>query len=283
MVKIVLKPKYKALAKKNVVLDVKPGRKIRMRRPRMGIKKLANKVALLNSERKDTGWISSTELPVGQVIGLTGGIVSSGHYTTSLTPLPSQGDAGNQRTGDKITITGIYNQFQFTQQSNGLAPCRGKIIFAVPKFSSYSSVVSGASAQGIETLLYANPIIGAQSGVSVYDSLCARNQDYIADWKILRTVNFKVGGDTVSGMKTVKTVRAGLRFKKPHQVHFAPATNSVISGDIRVFILFECGNAGVALANTTTGLNTNAQGIPIKDASSGYTMCFMSKAYYLDE
>lgn len=282
---IALKRKSKAPIKmvkvqSNAPVQVVPEKKTR--KSGRGIKKLAFEVSKINSERKDTGWVASTEIIVGQVIGGASNEVTSGHYTSSLTPTPSQGDSGIQREGDSITITGMYNKFQFAQQSNALQPCRGKIIFATPKFSSYSSVVSGATAQGIETLLNPNPIILAQSSVSVYDYICSRNQDYMADWKVLRTVNFKIGGDSVSGMKGVKTVSCGLKFKKPHKVHFAPGTSTVVSGDIRVFVLFENGNGGTVLTNGTTGLTTNAKGIPVKDTLSGWTMCYMSKTYYVD-
>lgn len=282
MPRIVLKPKYKALAKKNVVVDVKPARKMRMRR-KNNLKSLANKIAQINSEKKDTGWVASTEIPVAQLQGLTGGVLATSHYATSLAPVPSQGSSSVQRVGDKIQITGMYNRFQFAQQTNALQPTRGRIYFVSPKFSSYSSVVAGASANGIETFLNPNPIILAQSGVNIYDTLCTRNQDYINDWKVLRVVNFTIRGDNVSGQKCVKTVNAGLSFKKkPHIVHFAPGTTTVIAGDIRIFVVFENGNSGAAIVNTTVGTNTNATGVPVKDASSGWTMCYMSKSYFMD-
>lgn len=285
MPKIVLKAKYRG--RKDPSIQVSSGPNIRLkkkfyRKRKGGLRKLATKIQMINGETKDTGWVASTEIPVGQILGVTGGVIQSGHYVTSLTPTPSQGAASTQRVGDKIMITGMYNRFQFAQQSNALQPTRGKIIFAVPQFSSYNSVVAGASTGSVETLLNPNPIIGAQSSVAVYDYLCSRQQDYIGDWKIIRTVNFKCGGDSVSGMKGVKTVNANLKFRKPHAVHFAPGTTTVISGDIRVFVLFECGNAGVVVANTTTGLNTNATGVPVKDALSGQLMCYMSKTYYKD-
>lgn len=282
MPRIVLKQKYRG--KKDASVVVSSNRKIVVKKKyrKFNVKKLANQVARLNMERKDTGWVASTEIVVGQVIGSGANAVQSGHYTTSLAPIPSQGDSGIQREGDSISLTGMYNKFQFAQQSNALQPCRGKIIFATPNFSSYSSVVSGASTQGIETLLNPNPIILAQSSVNVYDYICSRNQDYMKDWKILRTVNFKIGSDSVSGMKGVKTVTAGLKFKKPHKIHFAPGTTTIVSGDIRVFILFENGNGGAVLTNGTTGLTTNATGVPVKDTLSGWTMCYMSKSYYVD-
>lgn len=270
--------------KKPVVAVVKPIKRRRYRkRLSPNLKKLAFQIDKINQERNDSGWVASTETVVGQVIGSGANAIQSGHYASSITPIPSQGDSQVQRTGDSITLTGIYSMFQFAQQSNALQATRGKIIFATPKFSSQNSVVSGASTYGIETLLNPNPIILAQSSVNVYDYICTRNQDYIKDWTILRTVNFRVGSDTVSGMKGVKTVRAGLRFKTGHKVHFAPGTNTIVSGDIRVFILFENGNGGAVLTNGTpnSGLTTNAIGVPVKDTLSGWTMCYMSKSYYL--
>ena len=155
MPKIVLKQKYRG--KKDASVVVSSNRKIvlknKYRKPKVNVRRLANQVARINMERKDSGWIASTEIVVGQVIGSAANAVQSGHYTTSLAPTPSQGDSGSQREGDSISITGMYNKFQFAQQSNALQHTRGKIIFATPRFSSYSSVVSGATTQGIETLL----------------------------------------------------------------------------------------------------------------------------------
>lgn len=276
-----------ARGKKKVSAVVVPLRK-KLKNPRpfkMKLRTLANKVALLNGEKKDTGWILSTEFAQAQIIGTGAGVITSGHYDTSLAVKANQGFGGTQRVGDKISVTGMYNIFQFQQQANALQPCRVKVIFATPQFSSYSSVVAGASTNGIETLLNPNPMIYAQSGVSVYDTLCSRNQDYIKDWRILRTQSFTIRGDTISGQKNTKTVKVGLKFKNPHTIHYAPGTTNVISGDIRCFILFENGNAGVAVANGTVNnvVNTNAYSVPVKDANSGWLMCYMSKTYYLDE
>lgn len=276
-----------ARGKKKVSAVVVPLRK-KLKNPRpfkMNLRNLANKVALLNGEKKDTGWILSTEFAQGQIIGTGAGVITSGHYDTSLAVKAGQGLGGTQRIGDKISVTGMYNIFQFQQQANALQPCRVKVIFATPQFSSYSSVVAGASTNGIETLLNPNPMIQAQSGVAVYDTLCARNQDYIKDWKILRTQSFTIRGDTISGQKNTKTVKVGLKFKTPHVIHYAPGTTNIISGDIRCFILFENGNAGVAVANgvVNSGVNTNAYAVPVKDANSGWLLCYMSKSYYLDE
>lgn len=265
----------------NTPVTVVPAKKSR-RKNGKGMKNLAYELGKIIQERKDTGWVGSTETVVGQVIGSATNEVAPGHFAISITPLPSQGNSGIQREGDSISLTGIYNQFQFSQQANALQPCRGKIIYASPKFSSQNSAVAGNSTYGIETLLNPNPIILSQSSVNVYDTMCSRNQDYMADWKIIRTVNFKIGGDSVSGMKGVKTVRAGIKFKKPHKVHFAPGTTTIISGDIRVFVLFENGNGGVGLANGNLGLTTNAKGVPVKDTLSGWTMCYFSKSYYID-
>lgn len=284
MPRLVLKPKYKALfaKKKPVVAVVKPikPRRYKKRLP-YNLKKLAFQIDKINQEKNDSGWVGSNETIVGQVIGTSSNAVASGHYSTSICPIPSQGNNQNQRTGDSITLTGMYSIFQFAQQSNALQSTRAKIIIAVPNFSSQNSVVTGSSTYGIETLLNPNPIILAQSSVNVYDYICTRNQDYMKDWKILRTINFRIGGDSVSGMKGVKTVKAGLKFKNGHKVHFVPGTNTIASGDIRIFVLFENGNGGYALSNGTTGLTTNAQGVPVKDVQSGWTMCYMSKSYYL--
>lgn len=285
MPKIVLKKQYRG--KKDASVVVSSNRKIvlkkKYRKP-MGVRQLANKIALINGEKKDTGWTLSTEYAQAQVIGTTGGVITSGHYDTSLAPKPSTGTTSTQRIGDKVSITGMYNILQFQQQSNALQPCKVKVIFATPQFSSYSSVVAGASTNGIETLLNYNPMIYAQSGVQVFDYLCSRNQDYKQDWKILRTYTFTIKGDSVSGQKNTKTVKVGLKFKNPHVIHFAPGTTNVISGDIRMFVLFENGNAGVAITNGTvnSGVNTNGYSVPVKDASSGWLLCYLSKSYYLD-
>lgn len=243
-------------------------------------RKIAYEISKLTLEKDEQGFADAEKL-VGQVNGSLANAVQPGHWEYSIAPVPSQGDSGTQRTGDKITVTGIYAEVQFVSQPNNLQGSRGKIIIASPRLSMTKSQATAMSTYGIETLLNPNPYILQQSSVNVYDTTCSYNLDYKKNWKIHRVVNFKVPPKQTTGQKMVKTVKAGLKFPMGHMVSFAPGTTNIIEGDIRVFILFENGNTGSALTNGTYGLTTNATGVPVKDTMSGWTMNYLFKSYFM--
>lgn len=275
MTRIVVKPKYRG--KKDTSVVVSSNRKVVMKkkyRKPMNMKKLAYQVAQINCEKKENG-VYSSGLTVGQItVASAGAYASSGHYLTSfITPQPSQGDSGVTRDGDEITITGMYNMLQFSQQSNTTQGIKGKIYIFSPRVTASTASVS------VGAFLNANPMIyGANNSlVTVYDTMSARNMDNFKNFKILRTKNFYVPPDPGSTtQKLIKTVRCGLKFKKPWKVRF-DQTNNLVEGQIYMLIVCESGN----LSANTPNLAAVAS-IPNTDTLSGLNLNWFSKTYFID-
>lgn len=275
MVKIVLKPKYKAVARKGkTVVDVRVRKRGNRRYKKKSLASLASKIAMINCEKKEYN-VYSSGLTGGQIyVASAGATPQSGHYLfNGLTPLPNNGTSDTLRIGDEFHITGMRNIFQFSQMSNTGQKMRGKIIMFSPKFG-----VSGASVS-IDKFLNVNPVVYYANGasVSVYDTTSARNLDYVNDFKVIRTVNFTIPADSASlSQKLLTTVDASIKFKKPWKVRFDTAGN-LAYGQIWAVVLFESGNSTVNVPNLSL-----VNGIPITDVSSGANFQYYSKTYFID-
>lgn len=278
MPRIVLKPKYKALAKKNVVVDVKAGRNMVMkkkyRKPKLNMKRLSYQVSKMICEKKEYGAYSSG-LTLGQIsVSAAGATAQSGHYLTSfMTPNPANGNTDVTRNGDEVTVTGMHNVLQFSHQANTSQGIRGRIYIFTPKYG-----VSGSSVSASQ-FLNPNPVIyGANNSlVSVYDTTCSRNIDSIKNFKVLRTINFYFPADIASlSQKLVKTVDCSLKFKKPWVMRW-DSWGNLTFGQIFMLVVLESGNSTVNTPNTAA-----VAGIPIIDTYSGLNLNWYSKAYYID-
>lgn len=240
---------------------------------RINVKSLANAVAKINCEKKEwSGYVPG--LTVGQIyVPAAGSAPNSGHYLTNfITPLPNNGNSDTTRVGDEIKITGIHNVFQFSHQANTSQSMKVKMMFIAPRFG-----ISGASLT-MDKLLNPNPIIYNANGAVfpiVYDTMCARNMDYIRDFRVLRTKTFTMPGDTASlSQKIVKTVDFSLKFKKPWNIRFDTAGNLAF-GQIYLLVLCESGN-------TTTNTPTSYSGVPVIDTYSGLNLSYYTKSYFID-
>lgn len=269
-------------SKAKKVLPVKILKKSKKKGGRSIKKQIRNEVQkqlTKRAEKKEQGYYVG-DTSVGQIVCSSTGLISSGHYSASIVPTPSNGTSDNQRIGDTITITGMYQEFQFRHQSNTSSPIKGKIIFAVPKWTGVSG--TGFTNLGMTELLNPNPFIqGYNSGVAlVQDYMSSRNQDYMANWKVIRTFRFNVPGEqSVASQKIVKTFKVGLKFKKGHKLQFNDAGN-IVEGDIRMFIVLDSGNASAYAPSG--GAGGIATGIAVTDALTGLTLSWFSKAYYID-
>lgn len=275
MPRIVLKPKYKALAKKNIVVDVRAGKKIKFRsRGKPNMRKLAFQVAKINCEKKEIGMYTAG-LTVGQVTVSAGGLASSGHYmSTIFTPSPSNGTTDTTRIGDEITLTGMYNELQFVQQTNTTIKLKGRVYIVSPRLgSSYASAT-------IDKFLNPNAILYSANGQIIYDYMSSRQMDNIKNWRVLRSMNFSVSSDLASTtQKMISTVKCGLKFKKPWKVRYDAAGN-VAEGQLFMIVVTDCGNVS---SNAFSGAGTGSTlGIPVVDTLSGLTLNYYSKAYYVD-
>lgn len=277
MPRIVLKPKYKALAKQNVVVDVKAGSKIKMRRPakkNMNIKKLAYQVAKINCEKKESNLYAPSQV-VGQFYAVSAGSnPSSAHYLSNfITALPSNGNTDTTRIGDEYSITGMRNIFQFSHQANTSQTIRGRIMLIAPRLG-----VSGSSVT-IDKILQPNPVAYYGNGAlfPIYDYTCSRNVDYLKDFKVIRTKKFVMPGDTASlSQKVVKTVDFNLKFKKKPWIVRYDSSGAISFGQMWLLILVESGNTSSNVPST------NTVGIPVTDTVSGLNFQYYSKTYFID-
>lgn len=262
---------------KNVVVDVKPGPKIvlkkKYRKP-MNMKKIANAVARINCEKKESvSYVAA--LSHGQIYTDGTSTVGSGHYLTNGVFLgPNNGTTDTTRVGDEISITGIYSQFQFAQQANTTQKIKGKIYFFSPRLGSSLASVAVGNFLNPNSFLY-----GASGNVNnIYDTMSSRNMDYIKDFKVLRVKNFTVSPDLASTtQKMGTTVKCGIKFKNPWKIRWNSA-GSIVNGQIWMLVVFDSGNSG----STAVGAGGNTTGIFKTDVQSGVDWSYYAKTYYID-
>lgn len=276
MPKIVLKQKYRG--KKDASVVVSSNRNIvvkkKYRKPKTNIKKLAYQLAKLSCEKKEIG-MYATGLSVGQISVSAGGLVSSGHYMSTLfTPSPSNGNTDTTRIGDEISLTGMYNELQFIQQSNANIKIRGKIYIVSPRLgSSYATAT-------IDKFLNPNAILYSANLQTVFDYTSSRQMDNFKNWRVLRTKNFSVSSDLASTtQRMVSTIKCGMKFKKPWKIRYDAAGN-VSEGQLYMIVVTDTGNVS---SNAPSGSGTGSTtGIPITDTLSGLSLNYFSKAYFID-
>lgn len=273
--KIVLKSAYRG--KKDSSVVVSTGRKIvlkkKYRKP-MNMKKIANAVARINCEKKEST-VYVAALSHGQIYTDGTSTVGSGHYLTNgVFTLPSNGTSDTSRLGDEITLTGMYSQFQFTQQSNTTQKVKGKIYFFSPRLGSSLASVSAGNLLNPNTFIY-----GASGNVNnIYDTMSSRNMDYIKDFNIIRVKNFTVSPDLASTtQKMGTTVKCGIKFKKPWTVRCNSA-GAIVYGQIWMMVVFDSGNSG----SVAPGAGANTTGIFKTDVQSGVDWSYYCKTYYID-
>lgn len=238
------------------------------------VKTLAAQVARINCEKKEVG-VYSADLTHGQIYTDGTAVVSSGHYLTAgLSFNASNGTTDITRIGDEVTVTGMYNEFQFAQQSNATQKIRGKIYFFSPKIGSSNVSVT------VSTFLNPNAFIYAGSGNvnNVYDYMSSRNMDYFKDYKVLRVKRFTVSPDLASTtQKMITTIKCGLKFKKPWKCRFNSA-GQLVYGQIYMLLVFDSGNAG----SVAPSAGANLTGIAKTDTVSGVQWSYFSKTYFID-
>lgn len=263
-----LRVETKGLTKPVISVKTKKSKK------KNNVKTLAAQVARINCEKKEIG-IYNTDLTHGQIYTDGTAVVSSGHYLTAgLSFSASNGTSDITRIGDEVTVTGMYNEFQFSQQSNATQKIRGKIYFFSPKIGSSNVSVT------VSTFLNPNGFIYSGSGNvnNVYDYMSSRNMDYFKDYKVLRVKRFTVSPDLASTtQKMISTVKCGLKFKKPWKCRFNSA-GQLVYGQIYMLVVFDSGNAGSVAPSAGAVLT----GIAKTDTVSGVQWSYFSKTYFID-
>lgn len=222
------------------------------------VKDVAMLKKMVNAEKKRY-FFTVTNQAVAQVDGN-----STGSYVRDITPVPSEGVTFNTRNGASIKWTSSYISLQLIHQTATQSAIRGKIMFVKVK----NQVINNTTF--ISNFLKQNQF--TTSGV-VYDVTSERNQDYYKDFIVLRTKNFYIACDQLSGQTVSKTYRIPLKFG--HHVKFSGDTTTVTDGQVFMLILCDSGNMNASTISTVGN-------IPVTAVSTGLNLCYSVSNYFID-
>lgn len=251
---------YKKTGLKN---PIKKGRlsSSRMYNNASKVAKVAAEVAILkrlvNAEKKRITTGVNNQF-VGQVNGN-----SSGMYIYDITPYPSQGITAETRNGASIKWTTSYLQLQFIHMSATQSTIKGKIYIIKTR-----DVINSSTLQ--QQFFMPSPFI---TSTSIYDINSPREQDYFKDFTVLRTRNFTVSCDQISGQTVQKIVKMPLKFG--HHVKFNDNTNVLTNGQVFMIIVCDSGNIATSAVSTVGNISNTAP-------NTGLNLCWSITNYYVD-
>lgn len=187
---------------------------------------------MINAEKKRQE--TSTGLYyVAQNLNLT----SSGHSTTDLTPVISQGVTYNTRNGSSIKLHSTVMKFQMIQQANQVTDMRVKI---------YIFKTTGIpSAFNIANFLDVNPFNNR------YDFNSSRNIDKMPQFKILQVKNVKIKGDAVANVPNQIEFMIAWKHKGDSHIRYDKDTNVVTKGQIYMVMVADNGDYGTPNSGVT--------------------------------
>lgn len=211
-------------------------------------------------------------LTANQVGNEVGGQVTnnaSGHYVSEITPGIVPGTSSGNRIGDTVSLSGVNLKYQFQQMSSGTTRLKGKV-YIVRLEPGYTA--TAASLPG--TFLDRNVFVATLNGFTadIYDYRSERNNAYYAQYKVLAMKRFSIAPDSLTGMINFTDVQ--INFKKNHTIRYAAGGNSVVSGQLFQFIVFDNGNCG----GTTSTLN----GVGVVQSNTGAFIRWQHTWYYTD-
>lgn len=230
------------------------------------VKTLAKKVKQISKVIKtvEKKRISQTfSYPVGQLNGN-----GNGYACTDITPYVSSGATYNGRTGSEISVSGIHFDMFIAHQANLSGPVRGRTMIIGVKGTPVS--LSTLMAQ----LFLENGFLGV--GIGYRDLNSNMDPDYFANYRILRRVNWRLAPDSFSGQMIDKTIKFGIKFKKPRTVRYQYDSNTVAYGQYFIVTVMDGGNASVST------VNTNATNAPYTAVSTGVNLSCNYTTYYTD-
>lgn len=180
-------------------------------------------------------------------------VLAPGYFTSTLTPLISQGDTENQRNGSSVKLTGLHLQLQLVGQTNTVTRRRFKACIVSSTESSVTNVIND--------LWDANPLTGFRD---YYSNLNYSNQKRAH--KIERTVYFSTGNsgaDAQAGAPWAPKCVKKISHKFDALTRFEGTSNQ--PKDMNYFLIIFCdtgnsgsstsGNSGVMIPELFTGMN----------------------------
>lgn len=190
----------------------------------------------------------------------------AGYSLSDITPLVSQNDGYNNRTGSKVSICSMSVRFQFWQQASVQQNISLKYhIIYIPNNNENSLSL-------MMTQMYQN---NPFSGIIDYNS--SRNPDYMKSYKIIRTGRCYLPQDstTSTAQSIVKESRIGIKLKKPITLSYSQNTNNVAQGRFMLLVFANCGNS-----NTST--TCTLANVPVTGTSTGVYYNMAYDTYYYD-
>lgn len=210
-----------------------------------GVSRVVKDVAMLkhlvNVEKKRISIINSSLL-VGQVFANLGGFVAQ-----DITPVMSQGLGFAQRNGSSIKIVSGYFKFQFWSQASNNHTTRLRIELWK---------VAGNTANASTEL---DEIYNATPNVNIRDFNSLRNPDYFGGSRKFLTKYITMPAPQYAGQTQIKEIAIPL--KLDHHIRYDGNTNTVVGGQILMFIFADSGNTSSTvstLANIPIALGTSA-------------------------
>jgi len=220
--------------------------------------KLARDVMMLkrmvNVEKK-FHQLFPTSSTIGQCVGN-----ASGTACLDITPVPPQGLASNNITGNSFKLTGAYIELQMTQQSALHVPSH--YIFEM------WNVVGTPESTGTALTQLFN--ISTFSGV--IDAYSVRNQDHFADYRLIKKWKVAFPQDALSGNVIVKTQQFALKLDKHIRLN---GSATVQNGQMIMTVRGNYGNASTTTASTLVNVGTTA-------INTGATLIFTTKYWFVD-
>jgi len=255
-------------------------RRMPKRKPMMALAKLGRAVKKLQSQsdaekKRITTFFSNG---IGQLDGNTDGYVA-----TDVTPIPSQGNQTNQRSGASIRLHSTNYQIMIGQgnlsNANTTAPVRYKLTWLLVKGAPYTAATLTSSF--VNNVYQPNPFIGgAAPGASIRDYNSQYNPDYFNTYKVIRVVKGVIAADQFSGQSMSKSFNVGFKYNrgKGHDIRFNQnlgGHDNVFNGQIVLVIQCDRGNHGSVNNTVTTGIYDAAAG-------TGLQLQYNRVDYYYD-
>lgn len=231
-------------AKKAVVGALK---KRYYKRGYVNVKKIARDVMMvkrmINAEKKAISF-NQNAIPIGQVIGNL-----DGYFAYDITPVLTQGSAGNQRNGDSIKMCSWHCTMQVIQQ----AACTQRMNFKMYIFEQKGNPITTGTIT--PQVFSTNNFVGGGGAIIDYNSqLIASNY---AKQKLRYFKTFSIAPDNFTGQPGFKTLNFG--GKMSHHVRYNGSTTTPCqNGQLWLVILCDSGNCSPTVASGFSNIPTGA-------------------------
>lgn len=214
----------------------------------------------LNVEKKNITTNLTLNTPIGQINGnntLTGAVYFD------LTPPITQGVGFNQMTGNSVKLVSMAIFGQVKQQTSTRHPMRVKITLFKTNGIPQNVSTIGNNAQLYEQ----NPI------TTCVDYNSQRNVNFFRDYSVIQTKYLYLQPDPVSGEIILKDFK--FLMKMSHHLKWNNNTTNLSAGQLAMCVTCDSGNSSASTAST-------ASNIPIVHVSSGASIQFYTRFYYVD-